>query len=66
MAGMSPFSPGSNSIVPTAAVFPTLNTLAIPVFTPEAITAVATWSVIVMHIAVTLCVEGNLLLIAHV
>jgi len=31
--------------VPIAAVLPTLNTLTIPVRTPESATAVATWSV---------------------
>src|SRR5262249_24308492 len=44
-AGRSPHRPGSNSMVPTAAVLPTLKTWTIPVRTPASIMAWATPSV---------------------
>lgn len=42
---MSRSSPGSNSMVPTAAVLPTLKMLTVPVLMPEELTTAATWSV---------------------
>ena len=45
MAGKSCCSPGSNSIVPTAAVLPTLKILTVPVWMPEEVTIAVTCSV---------------------
>ena len=64
MAGRSCCSPGSNSIVPTAAVLPTLKILTVPVWMPEEVTIAATCSVRA-HVSMPFCTDYDLLLIAH-